>query len=341
MWERNEQRATRAKTRPHVFVTRSLPGDEALARLRACADVTVGARSSILTPEEILHGAREADAILCLLTDRIDAALLAQCAHIRVIASCSVGVDHIDLAAATQRGIPVGHTPGVLTETTADLAFALLLAAARRVGEADRFVRTGQWTHARRWEPDLLLGKDLFGATLGIVGLGAIGQAVARRAQGFGMRVLAWNRTPRMVAGVECVSLAQLLEESDFVSLHVALACETKRLIDAAAFAQMKSGAILVNTARGDVVDQSALVEALRSGKLASAGLDVFEREPLEATSPLLQLENVVLAPHIGSASEATRKRMTALSVENLLAGLAGKPLPHCANPDVYTVKKA
>ncbi len=339
--ERNEQRAKRSEARPHVFVTRKLPGDAALARLRGVADVTIGAEASILTPEEILHGARGADAILCLLTDRIDAALLTQCTRLRVISSCSVGVDHIDLMAATQRGIPVGHTPGVLTETTADLAFALLIAAARRIVEADRFVRRGQWTAARRWEPDLLLGKDLFGATLGIVGLGAIGQAVARRAQGFGMRVLAWNRTPRAMVGVENVSLAQLLEESDFVSLHVALARETKRMIDAAALARMKPGAILVNTARGDVVDTAALVDALRSGPLAAAALDVFDREPLEATSPLLQLENVVLAPHIGSASEATRKRMTELSVENLLAGLAGKTLPHCANPDVYAAKKS
>ncbi len=325
--------------RPRVFITRNVPGEDALARLRASCDVTIGTYSSILTAEEILHGAREADALLCLLTDRIDAALLTQCARLRVIASCSVGVDHIDLAAATQRGIPVGHTPGVLTETTADLAFALLLAAARRIGEADRFVRTRQWTLARRWEPDLLLGKDLFGATLGIVGLGAIGQAVARRAQGFGMRVLAWNRTPKCVEGVECVSFNTLLAESDFVSLHVALGAETKQLIDEAALARMQPGAVLVNTARGAVVDQGALVSALRSGKLAAAGLDVFEQEPLETDSPLLQLENVVLAPHIGSASDATRRRMTAASVENLLAGLTGKPLPHCANPTVYAVK--
>lgn len=328
------------RRRPRVFITRNLPGEAALARLRACCEVTFGAQSSILTPEAILRGAREADGLLCLLTDRIDAALLAQATRLRVIASCSVGVDHIDLAAATKRGIPVGYTPGVLTETTADLAFALLLAAARRIGEADRFVRAGQWTLARRWEPDLLLGKDLCGATLGIVGLGAIGQAVARRAQGFGMRVLAWNRTPRAVAGVECVSLEKLLAESDFVSLHVALGAETTKLIDRAALSRMKRGAILVNTARGAVVDQAALVEALRAGQLAAAGLDVFEREPLEAESRLLQLDNVVLAPHIGSASEATRTRMTALSVENLLAGLAGQPLPHCANPAVYQTRK-
>jgi glyoxylate reductase len=250
-----------------------------------------------------------------------------------------VGVDHVDVAAASARRIPVGFTPGVLTETTADLAFALLLAAARRVGEAERWLRGGAWSEERRWEPDLLLGRDVHGATLGVVGLGAIGLAVARRAAGFGMRVLGWSRRPKPEAaalGVEAVSLPELLARADFVSVHVARTPETRHLIDAAALARMRPHAILVNTSRGDVVDEAALAAALRAGRLAGAGLDVFEREPLPKSSPLLGLENAVLTPHIGSASVATRARMAELAVDNLLAGLAGARMPRCANPEVY-----
>lgn len=323
---------------PIVAVTRGLPGG-ALERLRREAGVRlwegVGA-----PPLEALHSlTRGADGLLCMLTDRIDSELLAACPRLRALSSCSVGVDHVDLAAATARGLPVGHTPGVLTETTADLAFALLLALARRVPEAERWLRAGSWTPERRWEPDLLLGRDVHGATLGVVGLGAIGQALARRARGFGMRVLGWSRRPKPEAaelGVETVGLERLLAESDFVSLHVALAPETRHLLDAAALAQMKPGAFLVNTARGEVVDEEALAEALAAGRLGGAALDVFEQEPLATDSPLLGLEGLVLTPHIGSASVATRRRMAELSVENLLAGLAGRRMPHCANPEVY-----
>jgi glyoxylate reductase len=250
-----------------------------------------------------------------------------------VISTCSVGVDHIDLAAATARGIPVGHTPGVLVETTADLAFGLMLAAARRLAEADHFVREGGWTPDRAWDPELLLGRDLWGATLGVIGLGAIGRAVARRAQGFGMRVLGWTRSRRAVPGVEGVEIDALLGESDFVSLHLALAPETRNLIDARALARMRPGAVLVNAARGGLVDEAALLEALRSGRLAAAGLDVFAHEPLDPASPLLRAPNLVLTPHIGSASIATRTRMADLAVDNLLAGLEGRALPHWANP--------
>jgi glyoxylate reductase len=220
----------------------------------------------------------------------------------------------------------------VLVETTADLAFALLLAAARRIPEADRFVRAGSWGSVSGWDPELLLGRDLHGATLGIVGLGAIGRAVARRARGFGMRVLGWNRSGRRAADVEALPLDALLEGSDFVSIHVALSTETRGLIDAAALARLRPGAILVNTARGGIVDESALAAALTNGGLAAAALDVFEDEPLDRNSPLLTAPNLVLTPHIGSASIATRTRMADLAVENLLAGLAGRPLPHCAN---------
>jgi glyoxylate reductase len=222
----------------------------------------------------------------------------------------------------------------VLTETTADLALALMLAAARRIPEADRFVRAGSWTPERQWEPDLLLGRDLHGATVGLVGLGAIGQAVARRLAGFGGRILGWTRSGRAVPGVEPATLPELLASSDFVSLHVALTDETRGLLGPEAIAVLKSGAILVNTARGGLVDETALADALRSGALAAAGLDVFEQEPLDPGSPLLDLDNVVLAPHVGSASVRTRTRMADLAVDNLLAALAGEPMPACANPE-------
>jgi glyoxylate reductase len=321
--------------RPRVFVTRRLPG-EALGRLAEAAEVEVWPGPGAPPGSVLRERTGEADGLLCLLTDPVDAALLAASPILRVVSSCSVGVDHVDLAAATARGIAVGHTPGVLTETTADLAFALLLAAARRVAEADRFVRAGGWRPEQSWEPDLLLGRDVHGATLGLVGLGPIGRAMARRAAGFGMRVLGWSRTRREVPGVAWAELPELLASADFVSLHLALVPETRRLIGRAELAAMRPGAILVNTARGGLVDESALVEALRAGPLAAAALDVFEVEPLPDQSPLRRLENVVLTPHVGSASLATRARMAELAVENLLAGLAGRRLPHCANPEVY-----
>ncbi|MBS1105005.1 MAG: D-glycerate dehydrogenase [Deltaproteobacteria bacterium] len=321
--------------RARIFATRSLAGAP-LAGLAHRCDLDVWPARTAPTPEQLASRSRDADGLLCLLTDRIDAALLERCPRLRAVSSVSVGVDHVDLDAATARGIPVGHTPGVLTETTADLAFALLLAAARRVAEGDRFVRAGEWTPDRVWEPDLLLGRDVHGATLGLVGLGAIGQAMARRAQGFGMRVLAWSRTRRDMPGVAFASLDSLLPAADFVSVHVALNADTRGLLGESALARMKPGAVLVNTARGGIVDEDALADALRSGQLGAAGLDVFAREPLDPASPLLRLPNVVLTPHIGSASEATRARMVELAVENLLAALAGNPMPHCANPAVY-----
>ena len=240
----------------------------------------------------------------------------------------------MDLEAATRRGIPVGYTPGVLAETTADLTFALLLAAARRIVEADGFVREGRWTWEHRWDPDGFLGRDVYGATLGVIGLGAIGRAVAARARGFGMRVLGWSRTPRELEGVESVALSELLAAAQFVTVHVALTPETRGLLDAAALARMREDAILVNTARGGIVDEAALVAALRGGRLAAAALDVFAREPLDPASPLLDAPNLVLTPHIGSASVATRSRMAELAVENLVAGLEGRAMPRCANPD-------
>jgi glyoxylate reductase len=316
--------------RPRVFATRRLPGP-ALERLARETELVVWPGAGAPPPEALAAGAREAEGLLCLLTDRIDAALLAGCPRLRAISSCSVGVDHVDLAAAAARGIPVGHTPGVLVETTADLAFGLLLAAARRIVEADRFVREGRWSFEHRWDPEALLGRDVHGATLGIIGLGAIGRALARRAQGFGMRVLGWSRTPRRVEGVEPRALPALLAEADFVSVHVALTPQTRGLLDARALAALRPGAILVDTARGGIVDEAALAAALASGRIAAAALDVFAREPLDPASPLLAAPNLVLTPHIGSASIATRTRMADLAVENLLAGLAGRPLLHRA----------
>lgn len=319
--------------RPHVYATRRLPGN-GLQRLADVVELDLWEGAGAPEPEELARGAGKAEGLLCTLADPIDARLLKGCSHLRVISSCSVGVDHVALEEATRRGIPVGHTPGVLAETTADLAFGLLLAAARRLVEADRWVREGRWTWEQRWDPEGFVGQDVHGATLGVVGLGAIGRAVAERARGFGMRVLGWSHSGRSVAGVEAVSLEELLESADFVSVHVALAPETRGLLDRAALARMRQGAILVNSARGGIVDEAALAEGLRSGRIAAAALDVYEREPLDPKSPLLEAPHLTLTPHIGSASVATRVRMADLAVDNLLAGLSGRPMPHCANPE-------
>jgi glyoxylate reductase len=255
---------------------------------------------------------------------------------LRVVSNLAVGYDNIDVAACTRRGVLVTNTPGVLTETTADFAFALLLAAARRVVEGERAVREGRW---RTWHPSFLLGHDVYGATLGIVGLGAIGQAVARRARGFDMRVLYHSRTrrPELEAelGATYTSFEQLLAESDFVSVHVALTAETRDMFNDDAFARMKATSVFVNTARGAVVDETALQRALESRRIAAAAIDVAQVEPLPKHDMLLRLPNLIVTPHIASASVATRTRMADLAVENLLAGLAGQRPPHCVNPEV------
>jgi glyoxylate reductase len=337
VWENpNERERLRAgqsavARNPRVFCTRQLPG-RGLQRLAEQAMLDVWPGPGAPPVSELLARTRDAVGLLCLLTDPISSELIANCPRLRVISSCSVGVDHVDLAAASARGILVGFTPGVLVETTADLAFGLLLASARRIPEAERFLRAGQWTWERRWEPELLLGRDVHGATLGLIGLGAIGQAVARRAAGFEMRVLGWTRSGRRVACVEPVTLDALLRESDLVSVHVALTPETRGLIGASQLARMRPGAFLVNTSRGGVVDEVALAHALESGRLGGAALDVFGVEPIDPGSPLLRAPNLILTPHIGSASVATRTRMADLAVENLLAGLEGRPLPACAN---------
>ena len=313
---------------PTVFVTRSIP-EEALRIVRAAADARVWPGELPPSPEELREACARADGLYCMLTDIVDEALLDAAPRLKVISTMSVGYDHIDVAAFRARGIHLGHTPGVLDETTADLAFALILASGRRIGEADRFVREGRW---ETWSPMFMTGQEVHGATLGIVGLGRIGQAVARRAQGFGMRLLYHSRTPKPEAealGAEYRSLDDLLRESDFVSLHVPLSAETRGLIGAPELALMKPTAHLVNTARGPVVDQRALYEALKAGRIAGAGIDVFEAEPVPPGDPLLTLENVTLLPHIGSATVATRTKMARMAAENLAAGLQGRPLPH------------
>ena len=321
--------------KPRVFVTHELPG-EGLKELATACDLTVWPGPGLLSPEELERRVSACQGLLCLLTDRIDGALLQAAEHLEFVSSMSVGVDHVDVPALSARDIPLGHTPGVLVETTADTAFALLLAAARRIPEADQFVRAGRWQQENRWAPEFFTGKDVAGATLGIIGLGEIGQAVARRAQGFGMRVVAWNRSPKNIAGIENLPLDDLLRCSDFVSVNVALTDETRGLLGSERIALMKAGAVLVNTARGGIVDEPALAEALGSGQLYAAGIDVFEQEPVAGDNPLLDLPNVVVAPHIGSATAATRRRMADMAVANALAALAGRPMPHCFNPEVY-----
>lgn len=318
-----------------VLITHQLPGERVHALADHC-ELNVWMGPGLLPADALAEEMIGCTGLLCLLTDRIDAPFLDAHPELRFVSSMSVGVDHIDVAAATARGIPVGNTPGVLVETTADASFALLLAASRRLVEADRFVRGGHWRVENAWSPDFFVGKDVAGATLGIVGLGEVGQAVARRAAGFGMRVLGWNRSEREVAGVEMRSLDELLAESDFVSINVALSDDTRGLIDARRIGLMRSDAVLVNTARGGIVDEVALADALAHGGLAAAGIDVFGREPVAEDNPLIDLPNVVLTPHIGSATLRTRAQMADLAVNNVLAALDGKPMPTCANPEVY-----
>jgi glyoxylate reductase len=301
-------------------VTRKLPFP-ALERLRAVHEIEVWRGALPPSPAELRELTADAEGLLCMLTDAIDAGLIDACPKLRAIANFAVGTDNIDVAHAASRGIAVGNTPGVLTETTADLTFALILAVSRKIAESAQSVRDGEWW---TWEPAGWLGTDVHGATLGIVGPGLIGEAVARRGEGFGMTILRAGRSP----GPGRVDLDQLLAESDVVSLHCPLTEATRGLIDAEALMAMKQSAILINTARGEVVDPDALRRALESGWIAGAGLDVTDPEPLPGFHPLLGAPNLTVVPHIGSASHATRGRMAAMAVDNLLAGLDGEPMP-------------
>jgi glyoxylate reductase len=324
--------------KPKVFVARAIPeGGLELIRDACRAEIW---SDELPPPREILlEKVQGIDGLLSLLTDRVDAELMTAAGPgLKVISNYAVGYDNVVVEEATARGIPVGNTPGVLTETTADMAFALLMAAARRVVEGADYVRAGKW---QTWGPRLLLGHDVHHATLGIIGMGRIGQALARRAQGFEMRVVYFDpycdasKAPFVDVGLRC-ELDELLEEADFVSLHVPLTEDTHHMIDAEALARMKPTTVVVNTSRGPVVDPDALYEALAGDQIAYAALDVTDPEPLPADHKLLSLPNCLVVPHIASASFATRTRMAVMAAENLLAGLRGQQLPNCVNPEVY-----
>ena len=325
-------------TKPRVLVTRIIP-DEGLDPVREACDVDLWEDELPPSRDELLRRVAGIDGLLSLLTDTVDDELLdAAGAQLKVVSNFAVGFDNIDVAACTRRRIPAGNTPGVLTETTADLAFALLMAAARRVPEAVDYVRAGSW---RTWGPMLLMGVDVHGATLGIVGFGRIGREMARRGRGFGMRVLYHDVQPASAQdeaelGATRVEMDELLRESDFVTLHVNLTDETHHLVDADALAAMKSTSVLVNTSRGPVVDHEALEAALRDGTIFAAGLDVTEPEPLPVDHPLVRLPNCVVLPHIASASHTTRGKMAGMAAANLLAGVRGERLPTPINPEVY-----
>jgi glyoxylate reductase len=299
------------------FVTHDLPGP-ALGRLRAAHEVDLWTEPLPPTPDQLAERAADAEGLLSMLVDRIDDALLDRCPKLRAIANYAVGYDNIDIAATRARGIPVGNTPDVLTDATADLTFALILAIARRLGDAAKSVKDGEWG---TWEPDNYLGYDVHGATLGIIGLGRIGHAVAKRAAGFEMTVIH--------AGRDRAALDDLLARSDYVSVHCPLTPETRHLIDADALFRMRPTAMLINTARGPIVDQDALREALVDGTIAGAALDVTDPEPLPPDDPLMSAPNLIVVPHIGSATHQAREGMATLAVENLLAALDGKPMPH------------
>jgi lactate dehydrogenase-like 2-hydroxyacid dehydrogenase len=307
------------------FVTRELPGG-ALERLRDRHEVEVWEAGSPPARAELLAAARPAHGLLALLTDEIDRELIEACPELRAISNYAVGVDNVDVGAATARGIPVGHTPEVLTDSTADLAVALMLASARRLAEGEAIVRAGRWG---TWDPVEFLGRDLHGAKVAIVGAGRIGTAVARRLDGFGCELFACGRDDRD-------AFERALRAADFVTVHTPLEPRTRDLIGEPELRLMQPTAYLVNTARGAIVDSAALARALREGWIAGAALDVTDPEPLPADHPLLEAPNLLVVPHIGSATHRTREAMAKLAVDNLLAGLAGERMPRCVNPEVY-----
>jgi len=326
--------------KPKVYVTRLLP-QVAMDKIQAFCDAKVWEGDLPPPRDMLLQNVVGVQGLLSLLTDKVDAELMDRAPNLKVVSNCAVGFDNVDVTEATKRQILVGNTPGVLTETTADFAFALMMAAARRVVEGDRVVRAGKW---KTWGPMILLGQDIHNATLGIVGFGRIGIAVARRAKGFGMRILytdiVRNKQAENELGLEYVTMERLLGESDFITIHTNLTPETHHLIGRKQFENMKPTAILVNTSRGPIVDNMALYDALRTGKIAYAALDVTEPEPIPVDHPLLTLENIVVVPHIASASVATRTKMALMAAENLIAGLKGEMPPNPVNPDVLKMKR-
>ena len=327
-------------TKPRVFVTRMIPpkGREMVENLAAAYDIEVWQDPLPPAYDVLLHKVKGVTGLYCLLTDKIDAHLMDTIGpQVKVISQMAVGFDNIDIPAATVRGIPVGNTPGVLTDTTADFAWTLLMSAARRVVEGDKFTRAGKW---KTWGPIDFLGPDITGATLGIIGFGRIGQGMAKRAQGFDMRILYFDtqRYPEaeQTYGAQYVDLNTLLHEADFVTLHTVLTQETYHLMDDERLQMMKPSGILINTSRGPVVDPAALHRALSAGTIAYAALDVTEPEPIKPDDPLLTLDNIIIAPHIASASFQTRNKMATMAAANLIAGLKGERLPNCVNPQVY-----
>lgn len=319
-------------TKPKVFITRNLPTN--LSILQQFADVEVWLERQPPGYEVLLSKVRGSDGLLCLLTDKIDEQLIETATNLRVISQMAVGYDNIDVGAATARKIPVGNTPGVLTDATADLTWALLMASARRIVEADKFTRALLW---QTWEPDLLLGADITGATLGVIGFGRIGQAVARRASGFDMKIIytSKNRCDKELEkklNAEFVSFETLLKQSDFVTIHTPLTSDTYHLFGKTQFELMKRSAIFINTARGSIVNQEELYNALVNKQIAGAAIDVTDPEPIKSDSPLLSLNNLIIAPHIGSASYKTRKKMADMAIENLISGLKGEQLPYRVN---------
>ncbi|MDF1541218.1 MAG: D-glycerate dehydrogenase [Candidatus Thorarchaeota archaeon] len=321
-----------------IFVTRQLPGS-ILEKLKEQYEVDIWTHETPPTNADIIKRAKNCSGIITLLSDQIDRPLMEALPELKAIAQYAVGYDNIDIAAATERGILVTNTPGVLTETTADLAWALIMATARRISEADKYVKSGKWQVA--WGPEMLLGVDVFGATLGIIGMGRIGYAVAQRSVGFNMRILYYSRTEtestraaEETLQAQRVTLKELLGEADIVSLHVPLSSETRGMISKKEIAIMKRGSIIVNTSRGPIVDEAALYAAVKSGHLRAVGLDVFHDEPTPITNPLLQLDTVVSLPHIGSASIATRTKMAEMCVDNIAQALSGHIPKNIINRD-------
>src|SRR5690554_5071452 len=326
--------------KPKVFLTRELP-PQAMERLRNETELEMNQEDRVLTRHELLEGVKGKDALLCQLTDQVDKEVLSANPRLKIVANYAVGYNNIDVEAATAMGVPVSNTPGVLTETSADLAFALLMVGARRVVEGDKYLRTGAWSG---WGPLQFLGMDIHGAVLGIIGLGRIGTAMAKRGKGFGMKVKYWNRTrlsetEESRLGLSYLAFDELLKTADFVSLHVAYTDETHHLIGEKELKTMKPSALLINTARGAVVDEAALVNALEAGEIWGAALDVYEKEP-QVHPKLVEMDNVVLLPHMASASKATRTKMAMIAIDSILAVWNGTETPYLINSDVYTPKR-
>ena len=321
-------------SRPKVFISRMIP-QVGLDMVAEVAEMDVWPEQMPPAKSVIMERIADCEGFLSLLTDEVDGALLDAAPKLKVVSNYAVGFNNIDVDAATERGVLVGNTPGVLTGTTADLAWSLLMSIARRIVEGDKYVRARKW---KTWEPQLLLGSDIYEATIGIIGFGRIGQAMARRAAGFDMRIvytdIARNEEAEKETGAEFMELDDLLRASDFVTIHTLLSDETYHLIGAREFELMGPDSYLINTARGPVVDEAALYDALKNESIRGAALDVTEEEPIPDDSPLLELDNVVIVPHIGSASRQTRNKMATMAAANLIAGIQGQPLPNCVNPE-------